>query len=225
MTATLEDTLNANLVFIGVELLNDMDAFERFRKELAPDLRLEAGLVATNDLSVAPEPSRSLILGRDRLRLTLHASRSTIAREYPDDAGLDRLAEVACRAIEPTKSEGKEPRAFGYNMEMVFNQDSGQPAIQYIGSRMFGSLLSEDPERDFVGGTGQLILENADGRWTISIEPRFSDFDTSRVFLSLNLHKQEQRFPDEAEIRTTLEKVQQEALAFMDRLEGSEASS
>lgn len=224
MTVTLEDTLNANLVLVGVELLNEPDEVERFRNEMATDLRLEVGLIGTNDIPVMPEPSRSLILGRDRIRLTLQASRSMIAREYPDDAGLARLAQAASRAIEFTGLGSKMPQAFGYNMELVFSQDSGQPAIRYIGNRVFGSLSIDEPGRNLIGGVGQLIFADAAGRWTITVEPRSGDPDTSRVFLKLNLHKQEQRFPDESEIQETLEQVQQEAQAFMERLEGAAAS-
>ena len=223
MTVTLEDTLNANLVLVGVEQLNEPDAVERFRNEVGTDLRLEAGLVA-NDILAMPGPSRSLILGRDRIRLTLQASRSTIAREYPDKAGLARLAQATSRAIEFTGLGSQAPQAFGYNMELVFNQDSGQPAIRYIGNRVFGNLSIDEPGRNLIGGVGQLIFADAAGRWTITVEPRSGDPDTSRVFLKLNLHKQEQRFPDESEIQETLEQVQQGAQAFMERLEGVASS-
>ncbi len=223
MAMTLEDVLSVNLVLVGVELLHEPDMVERFRNELAHDLRLEVGMVVLGATGV-PEPSRILTMSRDRIQLTLHASRSTIAREYPDDLGLTRLAHVADRAIELTNLEGKAPQAFGYNMELVFDQDSGQPAIQYIGNRLFGNLPTGVPGRNLVGGTGQLIFSDSAGQWTISIQPRFNDSDTRRVFLSLNLHKQEQRFPDEAEIQTTLEQIRQETLAFADRLERAESS-
>lgn len=223
MTVTLEDTLNANLVIVGVELLNEPDAVERFRNEMATDLRLEAGLVA-NDIMAMPEPSRSLILGRDRIRLILHASRSTIAREYPDKAGLSRLAQAASRAIEFTGLGSQAPQAFGYNMELVFNQDSGQPAIQYIGNRVFGSLSIDEPGRSLIGGIGQLIFADAAGQWTIRVEPRSGDSTTSRIFLGLNLHKEETRLPDEAGILATLEEIQREAQAFMERLERAASS-
>ena len=223
MAVNLEDVLSANLVLVGVELLNEPKEVERFHNELAPDLRLEVGM-AVDVTTGLPEPSRTLTLGKDRIQLTLHASRATIAREYPDDSGLTRLAQVAARAIELTRLEGRVPRAFGYNIELVCDQNSGQPALQYIGNRLFASLLIDGPGRDFIGGTGQLIYAGADGKRTITVQPRFNDPATSRVFLSLNLHKQEQRFPDEAEIRTTLREIQQEALAFADRLEQVKAS-
>lgn len=223
MATTLGDVLNANLVLVGVELLNEPDAVERFRNELAPDLRLEVGMFVDGATGL-PEPSRTLTLGKDRIQLTLHSSRATIAREYPDESGLPRLAQVATRAIELTKLESRLPQAFGYNIELVFDQNSGQPALQYIGNRLFASLPINEPGRYFIGGTGQLIYADADGRRTITVQPRFNYTTTSRVFLSLNLHKQEQRFPDEAEIQTTLKEIQQEAVAFADRLEQVRAS-
>lgn len=218
MAVNLEDVLSANLVLLGVELLNEPRAVERFRSELAPDLRLEVGMVVDSTTGI-PAPSRGLTLGRDRIRLTLHTSRSTIAREYPDDLGLTRLAQTAARAIELTGLEGRVPQAFGYNIELVFDQDSGQPALQYIGSRLFAALPIDEPGRDFIGGTGQLIYADADGQRTITVQPRFNDPTTSMVFLSLNLHKQERRFPGEGEIQATLREIQQEAQAFADRLE------
>lgn len=218
MAVNLEDVLSASLVLVGVELLNEAGVVERFRNELAPDLRLEIGMVV-NGATGLHEPSRTLTLGKDRIQLTLHGSRSTIAREYPGDMGLARLAEVAARAIELTGSEGIVPQAFGYNIELVCDQDSGQPALRYIGNRLFASLPIDEPGRDFVGGTGQLIYADADGQRTITVQPRFNAPDTSRVFLSLNLHKEEQRFPNAAEIQATLSEIQQEALAFADCLE------
>lgn len=210
-----ETVLNTNLVLLGVELLPKPDMIEQFRTDFGPDLRVEVGLLA----GLAPgitEPARTMTLGEDRIQLMLHSSRSTIGREYPDNLGLAKLARVAARAIEITGSDA--PNAFGYNMDLVFEQHSGQPAIQYIGNRLFGHMF-QDHERKVIGGTGKLIIEDPTGRWTISVEPRFDAPDTSLVFVSLNLHKQEKRFPDESEIKNALKEVQQEARNFMNRLE------
>ena len=211
-----ETVLNTNLVLVGVELLPETDMIGQFRTDFGPDLRVESGLFAR-----APgitEPARIMTLGEDRIQLRLHASRSIIGREYPDKSGFAKLARVASRAIELTNS--KAPNAFGYNMDLVFEQDSGQPALQYLGNRLYGHLFLDDPGRKVVGGTGKLIISDTAGTWTISAEPRFEDSDTSLVFVSLNLHKQEQRFPDETEINRSLEKIQQEARAFESRLGG-----
>lgn len=213
MAVVLQDVVSANLVLVGVGLLNEPDELEQFRNEFAPDLVLTMGLVV-NGVSGTTEPSRDLTLSRERIRLTLHASRSTIAVEYPDDAGLDKLADAVAHAEKFTDLGSRSPRAFGYNMELVLEQDSGEPAIQYIARGLFRSLLQETLDWNFAGGSGQLIFTDDAGRWTISVEPRFNDAASSRVFLSVNLHKDEPRLPDEDEIRTTLSQVKERALTF-----------
>lgn len=218
MAIKLEDVLNANLVLVGVELLNDQGKFEQFRNEFAPDLRFEGGLI-TNGLTGVTEQSRTLILSRDRIQFTLHASRSTINREYPEETGLAKLARSAALAINFTDVAVGSLQAFGYNMELVFDQDSMQSARQYIGSRLFNRLPVANPGWDCVGGTGRMIFSDGADQWTISAEPRYGDDRTSRLFLSVNLHKHEQRFPSEDEILTSLEKIQCETLAFMSFLD------
>ena len=215
----LQAVLSTNLVLVGVELLNEPDMVERFRDDLGPDLRLEFGMV---DVGPIVEQSRILTLGKDRIKLTLHESRSTIEREYPEKVGFARLAHAAVRAIEPTKRRGISPRAFGYNMELIFDQKSGQTALQYIGNRLFATQFDE-PGRNLIGGTGTLFSTNAVGRWTTTVEPHLRNLDTSVIFLRINLHKQEQCFPDETEIQRTLEKIQQEAMDFVSRLERVES--
>ena len=122
-------------------------------------------------------------------------------------------------AVESTDLVDGKPQAFGYNIEMVFNQDTGQSAIQYLGERLFdyGRLGKEGWDR--VGGRGQLIFTGSTGQWTITVEPRFGEESTSRFFLSLNLHKNEQRLPAKDEITTSLEEIWQEAIDFVERLD------
>ena len=215
---TLKAVLSTNLVLVGVELLNELEMIERFRADLGPDLRLELGMVG-NVVSGMAERSRILTLGKDRIKLILHASRSTIEREYPEEVGYARLAHAAVRAVESTEMGGRVPQAFGYNMELIFDQQSGQSALQYLGSRLFANHFFDEPRRNLVGGTGTLFSTDTAGRWTTTVEPHLKDPDTSVIFLQINLHKQEQRFPDETEIQTTLARIQKEALDFVSRLE------
>ena len=218
MPATLRDVVSANLVLVGAGLLNEPDEVERFRNELDTDLRLEAGL-ATNIPSGRTEPSRTLTLNRERIALSLSSSRSTIAREYPDKSDLARLAQIATLAIGNTSWVDQTIQAFGYNIEMVFDQSSGQPAIRYIGERLFGQQSFGKAGWDPSGGTGQLVFIGDDGQWTITIRPQLGDNATTRVLLALNLHKDEQRFPDENEISTSLEMIWNEAVSFVNRLD------
>ena len=148
MAATLHDVVSANLVLVGVGLLNEPSEFERFRNALDTDIRPEVGLVANVSTGLT-EPSRTFTLHRERIALNLSPSRSTISREYPDESDFARLAEVAALAIESTDLADGKPQAFGYNIEMVFNQDTGQSAIQYLGERLFdyGRLGKEGWDR------------------------------------------------------------------------------
>ena len=222
MAATLQDVVSVNLVLVGVGLLNKPDEVERFRNAVETDLQLEVGLV-TNILSGTTEAGRTLTLNRERIVLNLSPARSSIAREYPGEGDLVPLAKVVAQAIDCTDLGEQLPRAFGYNIEIVFTQTSGQPAIQYIGERLFGRQSLGKSGWELVGGTGQLIFADGIRQWTINVQPRPGDVDTSRVVLALNLHKDEQRFPTEGEIKDSLEEAWNEAKEFMNRLDGSRA--
>jgi hypothetical protein len=223
MAATLRDVVSANLVLVGVGLLNDPDEVERFRNALDIDLRLEVGLV-TNIPSGLTEPSRTLTLDRERIALSLSSSRSSIAREYPEQSDLARLAQIAALAISNTSWTAQTPQGFGYNIEMVFDQSSDQPAIRYIGERLFGLQSFGKGGWELSGGSGQLIFTDDGTQWTITIRPQPGDVATTRVLLALNSHQDERRLPNENEIRASLETAWNEAVSFMHRLDERRAS-
>ena len=223
MAATLQDVVSANMVLVGVGLLNQPDEVERFKTRLDVDLRVEVGLV-TNVQSGQTEPSRTLRLDRERIALDLSPSRSSIAREYPEYSDLARLAQVSALAIGCTDLADRAPLAFGYNVEMVFSQDTGQSSIQYIGERLLSYQSLGRAGWDLFGGTGQIIYTGDASRWAITIRPQTGDAATTRIALALNLHKDEQRLPDETEIRRSLEEARKEAVSFMNRLDERRAS-
>ena len=218
MAATLLDVVSANLVLVGIGLLNQPDEVARFGNALNAELRVEFSHVPNVQAGLT-ELSRTLTLSRERTVLNLSSSRSMIAREYPEKADLDSLAKVVGQAIACTEIGEQQPRAFGYNIEMVFDQDSGQPALQYIGERLFGNQTFGKAGWELAGGTGRLIFTDSASQWTIALQPRLGDSATPRVSLSLNLHKEEQRFPSESEVRVSLNEVWDEATGFMNRLD------
>lgn len=222
MPVTVHEIVRANLVLVGVVLLNAPDETERFRMALDADLREELGLTA-NLAGGLPEPTRTVTMNRDRIALTLSPSRTSIDKEYPspEDPTSDfaRLAEVAHCAIASTVMETNQAVTFGYNLEAVFNQDSRQPTLHYLGNRLFNaqSLGLSRPgthRRD-----GQLIFSDSDKRqWTIATRPRSNDDRDRRVVLALNLHLTEQPLPSAGEIQTSLREVWNPAKSFMERL-------
>ena len=218
MAATLQDVVSANLVLVGVGLLNEPGEVEQFRNAIDRDMRMEFGLVA-NVPSGVTEPSLTLTLNRERIALNLSSSRSTITKEYPEQDDLDLLARVASKAIECTALDGQAPVAFGYNIELIFNQDSGQPALHYIGERLFGRQPLGKVGWNLIGGTGQLIFTDGIRQWKINVGSRPGDAATPRVVLTVNLHEDKRRFPTESEIKASLKEAWNEATEFMTRLD------
>ena len=218
MVATIQDVVKANVVLVGPLLLSTQEGFEDFRRAIGTDVQMTGVGLVTNIPTGITEPGRTLIISRDRIALELSRARSIISRDYPSREDLNRLAEVAGQAIGNT-SFAEQPRAVGFNIELIFDQDSETPAFGYLSRRLFdvGPLGSEGWQ--FIGGAGRLIFDDGGRRWTFNVEPRFSDETESRVFLSANLHKGGQLLPDEAGIRASLEEVWDEVHDFVHRLD------
>ena len=217
MVARLQRVQSTNIVFVGLALLTDPAEAERFKAQVDPDLRIDLGTV-TNVASGESEPSRRITSDSDRIILELLPNRATITRQYPTRDDLPRFAEVISRAIACTQLSDSAPTAFGYNIEAVFTQDSGQPALNYLGNVLFAESPQANPDWRFAGATARTVFFADSGIWTITIEPRFNDPAEQRIFLSANLHKDQQRLPTQQEALTSLTEVWDETLAFIRHL-------
>ena len=144
--------------------------------------------------------------------------RMVVEREFPLESDLQRLAEVASAALLYREGE-KSPVAFGYNLDLVYRQESGFSAYQYIGERLFRKDIFALEDWGLEGGSGRLVFSSPVGRWTIQIEPRFSQDTESRVFLTLNLHKQEQRVPDSNEMLRDFRYIWSRSHSFIEFLD------
>ena len=219
MLAKIQDVLKINVVFIGIGLLNTPAEVDAFSEAVAADVQMsEAGLV----FGIPPirlEPGRKLAISRERVTLDLSPVRTVIEREYPSEDDVSRLAEVAGCAVQHTAPQERPPSAFGYNIELVFNQTSGSLSLQYLGDRLFRQRNFGADGWNLVGGAGRLIFDSADGRWTIQVEPRFNSEETHQVFVNLNLHKAEQRLPHAEEIRQSCMNVWNEVHTFVTRFD------
>ena len=217
MAVIIEDVLQANMVLVGVNLINTPAETAAFRQSVGTE-------VTTVETGMGSEVvNRTHALNRDRIKVTESPDRSAIAREYPTESDLERLSQVASMAITSTDLVGQELRAFGYNIELVYQPDPARLAIQYLSDRLFIPQLLQDGGWRLVGGTGQLFFEK-DGRiWQVRLEPRFNDETTTRVFATLNLHQSEGDliFPMESEIRDSLRLIWMEAHNLVIQLDGS----
>ena len=219
MAVTEWEVLKANLVLAGIELLRTQNEITAFQTVVNADVATAAsGVIIGSPTSVA-EAGRLLSLHKDRIGLELFPSRSVITRAYPIEQDLDRLAEVADHAVTNTALGDQQPRAFGYNIEGVYDQDSGQPAFGYIAARLFSGDILSDVGGQLTGGAGKLIFEEDAERWSIKFEPRFNDFAATKIFFGLNLHRAEDRIPSGKEINSSLQEAWARAESFARRMD------
>ena len=220
MGTTEPNVLSINLVLVGVDLLAELESFEGFRRQVDPDLEIEFGL-STEMPSGVTTTTRRVNLNRERIVLELSPSRSSITREFPADRNeLTKLTTTAQSAIEGSGLP-PAPSAFGFNIELVYDQDSGQPADRYLGSRLFGASQLGKQEWTLAGGTGNIVFTDEDGlrRWTVNVRPRSANPPNTRVALSVNLHYREERIPSGQQLQIALEELWDEAHALVGRLD------
>ena len=212
----------ANLVLVGVGLLQTPEEFEVFKSAVDTEVQVTgAGLMVGPPTNMA-EAGRTLTLRKDRIVLELFPQRSTVGIEYPTQEGLDRLAEVAGHAITTAASHDQQQLlALGYNSELTYDQDSGRTAFQYLAERLFATGLPGGDQWQLSGGMGTLIFADSGRFWRITIEPRFNDEATSRIFMSLNLHQDTANLPNRNEIIASLSEAHDQARALIARLDES----
>lgn len=219
MAITIHNVLNANVVLAGISLLNIPSELKAFMDGINVDEVVSNASLLRRDLFPNVDAERTFSLGKERITLDISLSRSILRRDYPEWEDLERLAEVAGHAIAKTDLQGRSPHAFGYNLELVYTQCSGQPAGRYLAERLFAPNLLGNEGEQLLGGTGRLTFQNGEKVWMVNLEPRFNEKDTAKVFLSLNLHQNEQRMPDENEIRASLHEIWKQARQFATRVD------
>lgn len=218
MSFWLHDALNASVVILGVDLIPTPETVEALRAALQTDMRV------TNAIS-PPLPSgeveqvKSLLLDRDRVEITVQGSRSTIIRQHPDEANLSRLAEITAIALGISGQTTGNAEAVGYNVEIIFEQDSGQPAGRYLGERLFDHNAFEEEPWPLLGGAGRIVFGDSQESRMFTAESRFGEDQTTRVFISANLHFAGVRIPHEDEVRESLQTIWGDAHRFMERLD------
>ena len=222
MAVPTPEVVRVNMVLVGLHLLNAPEQIEAFRLATGSDVQVAgAGLIANIQTGI-PEPGLTLTLNRDRIALDVSPTRSAISRDYPSRDDLGKLAEVAWKAIDKTTIEEQQLRAFGFNFDLIFEQDSNASAVGYLSRRLFDVEPLGSKGWQFVGGAGRLIFDDGGRRWTIRLEPRFNADTESRVFLSANVHMVDHDLPTTDEIRESLEEVWDEIHDFVKRLDERE---
>lgn len=219
MAATIEDIIKANFVLVGFRLLGTQESVENFRNNVGTDVQIANIGIDPNVEGERPPPALALVLQKDRIALQLSSVSSIVEMDYPTLDTLPRLSAVISRALEYSQETAQMPRAFGYNMELVCRQDSGDVASAYISKRVFSSAAFH-PEWQLVGGRGQMHFTDKDGRrWQVALAPRLEDESAHRIYLRLNLHLAEQRLPSPQEILDSMNSCWIHAGEFLSHLD------
>ena len=217
------EVTKANVVFVGLGLLQSPDELTAFKGAVDTDVISSGGIIISSIAAATTETGRMLSIQRDRIELELTPARSTISQEYPPlDNKLERLATVAGLAITHTDLGDATPGAFGFNIEAVYDQESGLTAYEYLAERLFATdLTNEGDDWKLTGGAAKKILESGPTEhWQVNLQPRFNDLATSKIFIGLNLHLSEPRVPPRDEIETLLIKLRDRIHEFTERLDG-----
>ena len=225
MPIEFQDVLGVNLVLLGVVLLGEPTQQDQFTDSI--DAEIVKEFIGTPPpIPGGPpnpqEPGLVLDLPRDRIQLISTPSRSQIQRQYPtglDD--LERVAEVASRAIDLTDLSGQSPRAFGFNIQLAYRPTEDKPAERYIAERLFLRQQFGIEGWTLIGGGGNLSFEGHDARWNITIEPRANDPSGRKVYLSLNLHRDTQEVPSRQDIVVSLQDIWNRSREFVTQLDKS----
>ena len=130
MAIQVRDVIVIDAVLLDLQLLlNDHDI-----KALSAEIGME----------IIPEltPQGSVLrLPRNRMFLETFHGRTQIGRDYPSAKGdTISIIEFATKAIAAMNPHKQVPSAFGFNIKMVYNQDSGENAISYLGHRLFAPM-------------------------------------------------------------------------------------
>ena len=230
MASVIEDILSADLIFLGVGLIDSPESFEHFKVLLDTEIQAEVGILAgmggggAAGIGTVPETAHRFLLNRDRIMLDiLPNARSSITRQYPSNADdsndFARLAEVVARAFDCTNLSNQRLTAFGYNLRYVLVPDLEESAVSYLGKRLFDAQSLGKRDWEPYGGMGSILFQDGARRWTFNVEPRPRDnYESRKLFLHLNLHIDNSVRPSEEEIRDTFTEMREEVEHFVSRL-------
>ena len=224
MSTELREIINVSLVLLNQGLLQDNDQLHAFQQAVDVDVRVEGGMAA--DLVTGQtHPSRTIHLDRHRISLSVSRPRSAITKEFPSLAALRSELSLFGEVVEHAfRASGiSQVRCdFGYNADMVFDQDTGETALEFLGGRLLNRGALSQPGRRLAGGTCRVVIQDEFGQWNYNFEPRAGDLQRRRLFVGTNLHNEQQLLPGKDEIADSIGKVVNSVIQMMKHLDGAD---
>lgn len=211
MSIRSQEFMRLGLAFSGIRLLQTDGELADFQDVVGTDVVVGAVFAPSNPQD--REATQQFLIPRDRIRVDVNPAGSAITREYPDEDDLGHLAEIARQVIE-ISGKAQSPQAFGYNIEVVYDNDGNVPAGEYLSRRFFEHTIPRPNGWSQFSGWLTLGFREGETVWNVTLEPRFRDANTTKVYLGINWHHGEQRYPDVQEIVESLHKIWDEAIAY-----------
>lgn len=220
MTVRVQDVLTIDAVFVGLELLRNEREITACSAATGAEI-IADGVIIAGSPQMPPIQGRVLRVPRNRMTLETSPHRTRVVKEYPsaiEDVAL--VVQLATQAIADTDLQGGAPSAFGFNLQMVYDQDSGENAIRYLGSRLFIPTRDLHEQWGLVGGFGKLLFQEGPRQWTIALEPRLNALNAEKVFLDINLHVSVARLPEASEMEMLMRNLWNQAHDLIETIDG-----
>ena len=160
-----------------------------------------------------------LVLDRERTEISIQESQLIVSRGYPLEEDLRTLARVSYATLTLLN---QFIEAIGYNVALVFEQNSGRSAERYLGGRLFRHEKLDDNAWPLWGGAGTMVFGSSQERKSFTIAPRLEGEKTTRVSVEANYHVVYSQHPLEAGIGESLAIIWHDAFRVMELVDGEE---
>ena len=207
MPISLHVALGASVIIVGIDLPS------------VDNLVQELGVISKTDVQVLygrdGDPD-VLILDRERIEITILESQLFVTREYPSEEDLLPLANISTATL---NFLNQPIEAIGYNVDLVFEQNSGRSAERYLGGRLFKHRELGGMEWPLWGGSGTMVFGNSRKRKSFNLAPRLEDDKTTRVLVEANYHVGDGIIPQETEISESLATIWRDTIGIMELID------
>lgn len=210
MSVSLHIALDASVVIVGIDMPSMDDFVEKLETLFETDVQVLSGGDGGPDV---------LVLDRERIKVSVQGSQLVINRDYPSEEDLPTLARVSNVTLTLLN---QSIEAIGYNVNLVFEQDSGRAAERYLGERLFRHGKLDDDEWPLWGGSGTMVFGSSRERKSFTVAPRLDDEKTTRVFVEANYHVAGGYTPSETGISESLAIIWRDAFRVMELVDGEE---
>lgn len=208
MTARLVDALTATVAFTGVSMLPSDEAVRGLKAALS-----EEAFPDTVTNADGTQES-TLTLDRERITITQREVGSWVEQKYPRREDLVALGDIAATCIERSGVGEQAPGFFAYQVQFLCDQESGSPAVQYLPEELLDSRITGG-SREFLDFSCTFSFRDSSGSWRFSVEPRYRERSTTRIFLTAQLFFEGGFLPSREEMKKKLELVWENGLGII----------